>query len=167
MAPFSSRKRQDPPVLAAVGEVASALPAPAQPAQQFSSAPLGASLRLVSSASDSAEPEPVVDERPAMPEELRAEDLRGLPLGTILFRQGLVEQQDLEEALGAGMETGERLGEVLIRRDLVTQDDIGRGLAAQQGLGFLREEELGFDAEVARSEERRVGKECRSRWAPD
>src|SRR6185437_2574227 len=147
MALFSSRKRQDPPVLAAVGEVASALPAPAQPAQQFSSAPLGASLRLVSTPSES--PEPVADEHPALPEEPRAEDLRGLPLGTILFRQGLVEQQDLEEALGAGMETGERLGEVLIRRSLVTQDDIGRGLAAQQGLAFLQEDELGFDAEVA------------------
>jgi len=130
-----------------VGEVASALPAPAQPAQAFSSAPLGASLRLVSTPSES--PEPVADEHPALPEEPRAEDLRGLPLGTILFRQGLVEQQDLEEALGAGMETGERLGEVLIRRSLVTQDDIGRGLAAQQGLAFLQDDELGFDAEVA------------------
>lgn len=148
MALFNSRKRQDLPVLTAVGEVAPALPSPAQPAQQFSSAPLGASLRLV--AAPAAEsPAPVADEHPALPEEPRAEDLRGLPLGTILFRQGLVEQQDLEEALGAGMETGERLGEVLIRRELVTQEDIGRGLAAQQGLAFLYEHELGFDAEVA------------------
>src|SRR5580765_8395627 len=120
MALFSSRKRQDPPVLAAVGEAASALPAPAQPAQ-FSSAPLGASLRLVT-ASTPEPTAPVAAEQPTLPEGPRAEDLRGLPLGTILFRQGLVEQQDLEEALGAGMETGERLGEVLIRRDLVSQD---------------------------------------------
>ena len=147
MALFSSRKRQDPPVLAAVGEAASALPASAQPAQ-FSSAPLGASLRLVTT--PSPEPSaPVAVTSPALPEGPRAEDLRGLPLGTILFRQGLVEQQDLEEALGAGMETGERLGEVLIRRDLVTQDDIGRGLAAQQGLAFLHESELALDAEIA------------------
>ena len=147
MALFSSRKRQDPPVLAAVGEAASALPAPAQPAQ-FSSAPLGASLRLVT-ASTPEPTAPVAAEQPTLPEGPRAEDLRGLPLGTILFRQGLVEQQDLEEALGAGMETGERLGEVLIRRDLVTQDDIGRGLAAQQGLAFLHEDELALDTEIA------------------
>jgi uncharacterized coiled-coil protein SlyX len=147
MALFSSRKRQDPPVLAAVGEAASALPSPAQPAQQFSSAPLGASLRLVSNSSEEGEVVSVA-EAPSLPAAPREEDLRGLPLGTILFRQGLVEQKDLEEALGAGMETGERLGEVLIRRDLVTQDDIGRGLAAQQGLEFLHEDELSFDAEV-------------------
>ncbi len=144
MALFSSRKRQDPPVLAAVGEAAPALPAPAQPAQQFSSAPLGASLRLVSNAPAEAP----AAEQPSMPEEPREEDLRGLPLGTILFRQGLVEQTDLEEALGAGMESGERLGEILVRRSLVTDDDIGRGLAAQQGLAFLHEHDLRFDAEV-------------------
>jgi uncharacterized coiled-coil protein SlyX len=147
MALFSSRKRQDPPVLAAVGEAAPSLPAPAQPAQQFSSAPLGASLRLVSN-SPEAPPAPVAAE-PSLPEGPRVEDLRGLPLGTILFRQGLVEQSDLEEALGAGMESGERLGEILVRRSLVSEEDIGRGLAAQQGLRFLHEQDLRFDAEVA------------------
>ena len=154
MALFNSRKRQEQPALAPVIEAAP-LPTPADPefpalaAQpaQTSSAPLGAGLRLVTTpdleASASATAAPA-----AVEQEARAEDLRGLPLGTILFRQGLVEQQELEGALASGMESGERLGEVLIRRELVSEDDIARGLAAQQGLAFLHLEDLTFDSEV-------------------
>jgi uncharacterized coiled-coil protein SlyX len=75
--------------------------------------------------------------------------LRGLPLGTILYRLGFVEQSELEEALAAGMESGERLGEVLIRRGLVAEEEVGRCLAAQQGLPFLNGEDLTVDPEVA------------------
>ena len=82
-------------------------------------------------------------------QETRTDDLRGLPLGTILFRQGLVQQDELEEALVAGMESGERLGEILIRNGLVGQDDVARGLAAQKGLPFVPEEELVLDDEIA------------------
>jgi uncharacterized coiled-coil protein SlyX len=152
MALFNSKKRQDPPALTPVEETPAA-PAPSPthtpPAQvtQVSSAPLGAGLRLVSSA-DAPAAEPVVA-APVEPQEARGESLRGLPLGTILFRQGLVEQQVLEGALAAGMESGERLGEVLIRRELVSEDDIARGLAAQQGLAFLQAEDLAVDAAVA------------------
>ena len=46
----------------------------------------------------------------------------------------------------------------------------GVGLAAPQlGIGlsmFVAEDPGARDPEVARSEERRVGKECRSRWSP-
>jgi uncharacterized coiled-coil protein SlyX len=155
MALFNSKKRQDSPTLTPVDE---APPAPAtlpivtqstQPAQptQLSSGPLGAGLRLVSSPDPAAAaPAPPA---PVEPQESRGDSLRGLPLGTILFRQGLVEQQVLEGALAAGMESGERLGEVLIRRELVSEDDIARGLAAQQGLAFLQGDDLTIDADVA------------------
>src|SRR5215212_730654 len=114
MALFNSKKRQDSSTLSPVEEAPLApptsLPAPAQPSQ-LSSAPLGAGLRLVTS-TDAAPTAPVAAGS-AEPQEVRADSLRGLPLGTILFRQGLVEQQVLEGALAAGMESGERLGEVL------------------------------------------------------
>src|SRR3954452_8847859 len=147
MAFFNSRKRQASPPVALVEEIPPTpeLP-PAQPSQ-FSSAPLGASLRLVSTAESGLR---LASAAPAAPggEEPRVDELRGLPLGTILFRQGLVQQEDLEGALVSGMESGERLGEILIRRGLVSLDDIGRGLAAQQGLSFLQPDEVEVDGET-------------------
>jgi len=149
MALFNSRKQSDSaqPSPAATPSPAPD-PTPTQPAQ-FSAAPLGAGLRLVSApgATVTELPSPVAE--PAH-QEPRAEDLRGLPLGTILYRRGLVEQSDLEEALAAGMESGERLGEVLIRRALVSEEEIGRCLAAQQGLSFLNVGEFTVDPEAAR-----------------
>jgi hypothetical protein len=147
MAFFNSRKRQASPPVALVEEIPPTpeLP-PAQPSQ-FSSAPLGASLRLVSTAEPGLRLASVAPAAPAG-EEPRVDELRGLPLGTILFRQGLVQQEDLEGALVSGMESGERLGEILIRRGLVSLDDIGRGLAAQQGLSFLQPDEVEVDGET-------------------
>jgi uncharacterized coiled-coil protein SlyX len=158
MALFNSRKRQDQPTLAPVSEATPApLPTPAQPeaalvqvAQpaQSSSAPLGAALRLVTAPDTDARTSETAAPASVEAQEARADDLRGLPLGTILFRQGLVEQGALEGALASGMESGERLGEVLIRRELVSEDDIARGLAAQQGLAFLHLEDLTFESDV-------------------
>ena len=153
MAFFNSRKRLEKAAVA-VQEAASASPAPVSAQQhvlvqhsQSSPASLGAGLRLVAAA------EPVLRLAPAPPElevpEDRSEDLRGLPLGTILYRQGLLQQDVLEGALVSAMESGERLGELLIREGLVSQDDIARALAAQHGLSFLTRDEVGLDYEVA------------------
>src|SRR6478672_1082255 len=147
MALFSSRKRHDSSQPAPVG-TSSPAPEPITAQRvQISPAPLGAGLRLVSVAAPEATAIPAPEAVPVS-EEPRADDLRGLPLGTILYRRGLVEQSELEEALAAGMESGERLGEVLIRRGLVAEDEIGRCLAAQQGLPFLDGEDLTVDPEV-------------------
>src|SRR6059058_4263813 len=118
MALFNSRKRADPAPYAPAAETAPAA-APVSPVAQptqLSAAPLGAALRLVSPSASPAAPASTPEPSVSSPEHSapRAEDMRGLPLGTILYRQGLVEQTDLEEALAAGMESGERLGEVLI-----------------------------------------------------
>jgi len=146
MAFFNSRKRQGTATL--VVEKAAA-PAPEAVSNQSSPAPLGAGLRLVSAPA----PEPTLRlaEAPEGPEieEDRAEDLRGLPLGTILYRQGLLQQDVLESALLSGMESGERLGEILIRQGLTSQDDIARALAAQRGLSFVPQEEVALSREVA------------------
>src|SRR6478609_6767524 len=146
MALFSSRKRHESSQPAPVDTSFAPEPTTAQRVQ-ISPAPLGAGLRLVSVAAPEAMAIPAPEAVPAS-EEPRADDLRGLPLGTILYRRGLVEQSELEEALAAGMESGERLGEVLIRRGLVAEEEIGRCLAAQQGLPFLNGEDLTVDPEV-------------------
>jgi Type II secretion system (T2SS), protein E, N-terminal domain len=60
-----------------------------------------------------------------------------VPLGTLIFRAGLLAEQQLEEALQEGMRTGKRLGEVLIARGWLNERDLGRMLAGQKGLPFV------------------------------
>ena len=64
-------------------------------------------------------------------------DMRDVPLGTLVFRAGLVPEERLEEALQEGMKTGKRLGEILLERGWVSETDLGRLLAAQKGLPFV------------------------------
>ncbi len=70
-----------------------------------------------------------------------------VPLGTLIFRAGLLGEQQLEDALREGMRTGRRLGEVLIERGLLDERDLGRLLAGQKGLPFV--EVTASDAEPA------------------
>jgi hypothetical protein len=64
-------------------------------------------------------------------------DMRDVPLGTLVFRAGLLPEEQLEEALQEGMRTGKRLGEILLERSWVSETDLGRLLAAQKGLPFV------------------------------
>jgi hypothetical protein len=64
-------------------------------------------------------------------------DMRDVPLGTLVFRAGLLPEERLEEALQEGMKTGKRLGEILLERGLVSETDLGRLLAGQKGLPFV------------------------------
>jgi hypothetical protein len=64
-------------------------------------------------------------------------DMRDVPLGTLVFRAGLLPEEQLEEALHEGMKTGKRLGEVLLERGMVSENDLGRLLAGQKGLPFV------------------------------
>jgi hypothetical protein len=79
---------------------------------------------------------------PAQPEaESAAAPVRGamvdVPLGTLIFRAGLLAEEQLEDALQEGMRTGKRLGEVLTERGLIQEPDLGRLLAGQRGLQFI------------------------------
>lgn len=65
-------------------------------------------------------------------------DMREVPLGTLIFREGLLTEEQLEEALQDGMQCGKRLGEVLLERGLVSENDLGRLLAGQKGLQFVQ-----------------------------
>jgi hypothetical protein len=60
-----------------------------------------------------------------------------VPLGTLIFRAGLLGEEQLEGALQEGMRTGKRLGEVLLERGWLNERDLGQMLAGQKGLPFV------------------------------
>jgi MshEN domain len=60
-----------------------------------------------------------------------------VPLGTLIFRAGLLGEEQLEDALQEGMRTGKRLGEVLLEWGWLNERDLGRMLAGQKGLPFI------------------------------
>jgi hypothetical protein len=72
-------------------------------------------------------------------------DMREVPLGTLIFREGLLTEEQLEEALQDGMQRGKRLGEVLLERGLVSENDLGRLLAGQKGLQFVQLDSAAID----------------------
>jgi hypothetical protein len=70
------------------------------------------------------------------------------PLGTLIFRAGLVPADQLEDALEEGIKRGRRLGEILIERGLIQESDLARILAGQKGLRYIDPSELELDAEA-------------------
>ncbi|MEO8291041.1 MAG: hypothetical protein ABI649_08635 [Gaiellaceae bacterium] len=77
------------------------------------------------------------------------------PLGTLIFRAGLLPAETIENALEEGVKTGRRLGEILIERGLLQEEDLTRLLAGQKGLSFvsLREERIDLEATKMLSED--------------
>jgi hypothetical protein len=77
------------------------------------------------------------------------------PLGTLIFRAGLLPAETIENALEEGVKTGRRLGEILIERGLLQEEDLTRLLAGQKGLSFvsLREEQIDPEATRMLSED--------------
>ena len=59
------------------------------------------------------------------------------PLGTLIFRAGLLPAETIESALEEGVKTGKRLGEILVERGLLKEVDLARLLAGQKGLEFV------------------------------
>jgi Type II secretion system (T2SS), protein E, N-terminal domain len=59
------------------------------------------------------------------------------PLGTLIFRAGLLPAETIESALEEGVKTGKRLGEILTERGLLKEGDLARLLAGQKGLEFV------------------------------
>jgi len=79
---------------------------------------------------------------PPQPEEISS---LGVPLGTLIFRAGLLTEEQLEDALQEGVRTGKRLGEVLVESGLLNERDLGRLLADQKGLRFVELGSLAAD----------------------
>src|SRR3954466_11466911 len=72
------------------------------------------------------------------------------PLGTLIFRAGLLPAETIENALEEGVKTGRRLGEILIERGLLQEEDLTRLLAGQKGLPFVSLRSEAIDPEVTR-----------------
>jgi Type II secretion system (T2SS), protein E, N-terminal domain len=71
------------------------------------------------------------------------------PLGTLIFRAGLLPAETIESALEEGVKTGKRLGEILIERGLISEVDLARLLAGQKGLEFVTLREQVVDPAAA------------------
>lgn len=63
--------------------------------------------------------------------------LRGLPLGTLIHRAGLLAAGEVEAALEEGNATGRRLGEILVARGLLEERQVAELIAGQKGLPFV------------------------------
>jgi hypothetical protein len=83
-----------------------------------------------------AQPAPVSGPSPS-PVTSPDKSMIDVPLGTLIFRAGLLGEEQLEDALQEGMRTGKRLGEVLLERGWLNEVDLGQMLAGQKGLPFV------------------------------
>src|SRR5918999_6329582 len=72
------------------------------------------------------------------------------PLGTLIFRAGLLPAETIESALQESSRTGKRLGEILLERNLLEEAELSRLLAGQKGLSFVALRERGVDPEATR-----------------
>jgi len=86
-----------------------------------------------------AEPEVRKPEHPAAGGPPSAGSMRGVPLGTLVYRSGLVSLDHLQSALKDSVVSGRRLGEVLVSSGALSPADLARLLAGQKGLVFLEE----------------------------
>ena len=70
------------------------------------------------------------------------------PLGELLIAAGVIDEDQLDEALADGRETGERLGEVVVRRGWATEDTVAKVLAEQWSLNYVDRASIWFDADA-------------------
>jgi hypothetical protein len=84
---------------------------------------------------------------PAIPPYSSAE-MRSYPLGTLVYRAGLMSLETVNQALAEAADSGRRLGEVLLEYGL-PERELTRLLAAQQGQEFVDLEAYPIDHEVA------------------
>lgn len=84
---------------------------------------------------------------PATPPFSTAE-MRSYPLGTLVYRSGLMSLEDVNRALSQAADSGRRLGEVLLEYGL-PERELTRLLAAQHGQEFVDLTEYPIDPAVA------------------
>lgn len=70
-------------------------------------------------------------------EEASAHEMYDVPLGTLVYRSGLLSEEQIESALTQSEKIGKRLGEVLVDSEMLDERDLGRLLAGQKGLPFI------------------------------
>jgi hypothetical protein len=64
-------------------------------------------------------------------------NLRDLPLGSLIVRDGLARVIDVRDALIEAQETDRRLGEVMLEHGWIRERDLARLLAEQEKLEFV------------------------------
>ncbi|NLI76322.1 MAG: Flp pilus assembly complex ATPase component TadA [Candidatus Riflebacteria bacterium] len=69
-------------------------------------------------------------------------------LGDALVDSGLINQEQLKEALGKQKEMGKRLGKVLTELKFCTDESIAQALAGQLGIPFIQMEEVVIPPEI-------------------
>jgi hypothetical protein len=74
-------------------------------------------------------------------------EMRSYPLGTLVYRSGLMPLETVNQALAEAAESGRRLGEVLLEHGL-PERDLTRLLAAQHGQEFVDLTEYPVDPEI-------------------
>jgi hypothetical protein len=72
------------------------------------------------------------------------------PLGTLIFRAGLLPAETIESALQESSRTGKRLGEILLERNLLEEAELSRLLAGQKGLPFVTLRERGIEQDAVK-----------------
>jgi len=90
---------------------------------------------------------PAAPAAPAIPPYSTAE-MRSYPLGTLVYRSGLMSLETVNRALAEAGESGRRLGEVLLEYGL-PERELARLLAAQQGQEFVDLDAYPIDYEIA------------------
>jgi hypothetical protein len=90
---------------------------------------------------------PATSAAPTIPPYSSAE-MRSYPLGTLVYRSGLMPLETVNRALAEAADSGRRLGEVLLEYGL-PERDLTRLLAAQHGQEFVDLTEYPIDHEVA------------------
>src|SRR5215204_225749 len=75
-------------------------------------------------------------------------EMRSYPLGTLVFRSGLMPLETVNRALTEAADSGRRLGEVLLEYGL-PERELTRLLAAQHGQEFVDLGAFAIDFEVA------------------
>jgi type IV pilus assembly protein PilB len=80
---------------------------------------------------------------------VEAAQLPWIPLGELLVRKGLLEREQLQEALNERAESGMRIGEIVVEHGWVTAPAIAHTLAEQYGFPFISLEEEELDPSVA------------------
>src|SRR2546430_10373135 len=92
-------------------------------------------------------------------------------LGHVLIKSGLLTPDQLNRALEIQKETLQRLGFILTHYGIISAEALKHAIQLQlmqivYRLFRWKDGDYHFSQETTRSEERRVGKECRSRWSP-
>jgi hypothetical protein len=64
-------------------------------------------------------------------------NLRDLPLGSLIVRDGIARSATVQEALVEAQETDRRLGEVMLQHGWIRERDLARLLAEQERLEFI------------------------------